>query len=102
MDSIKITITRNCNPDGSGGTVADSVAAVMQDGVLDSILDAFVDKYGEPPQGVSRERWYAVCVRKMVRTRREEYLSQQKIDSAKTEAADEVRTEDEQTVVVEG
>jgi hypothetical protein len=51
MDSIKITITRGCKEDGSGGEVADEASAVlgsMPDGspVLDAIAGAFADAYG--------------------------------------------------------
>lgn len=51
MDSIRITITRDCNEDGSGGTVVDDAAAVlgaMPDGapIVDVLVAAFTDAYG--------------------------------------------------------
>jgi hypothetical protein len=51
MDSIRITITRDCKEDGSGGTVVDDAAAVlgaMPDGtpIVDVLVAAFADAYG--------------------------------------------------------
>jgi hypothetical protein len=51
MDSIRITITRGCKDDGTGGTVVDDAAAIlgaMPDGtpIVDVIVAAFADAYG--------------------------------------------------------
>ena len=51
MDSIRITITRGVNPDGTGGTVVDNAAAIldaMPDGtpIVDVLMAAFADAYG--------------------------------------------------------
>ena len=51
MDSIRITITRDCKEDGTGGTIVDDASAVlgiMPDGVpvLDAVAAAFADSYG--------------------------------------------------------
>lgn len=51
MDSIRITITRGVNADGTGGTVVDDAAAVlgsMPDGtpIVDVLVSAFADAYG--------------------------------------------------------
>lgn len=51
MDKIQITITRNCDAQGNGGTVVDDVAAVlgsMPDGtpIVDALVAAFADAYG--------------------------------------------------------
>jgi ribonuclease I len=50
MDSIRIVITRNCDEQGSGGTVVDNAAAVLgsigQTKVLDALVAAFADAYG--------------------------------------------------------
>lgn len=51
MDSIKITITRGVNEDGTGGTIVDNAVAIldaMPDGtpIVDVIVAAFVDAYG--------------------------------------------------------
>jgi hypothetical protein len=51
MDKIQITITRNCDSQGVGGTVVDDASAVlgaMPDGVpiLDALVAAFADAYG--------------------------------------------------------
>lgn len=51
MDSIRITITRGCNADGTGGAVVDDAAGVLgalPDGtpILDVACDAFADAYG--------------------------------------------------------
>jgi hypothetical protein len=51
MDSIRITITRNVNSDGTGGTIVDDAAAVlgaMPDGtpIVDLLVAAFADTYG--------------------------------------------------------
>lgn len=101
-DSIKITITRDCAADGTGGTVADSVAAVMPDGLLDSILDTFDDRFPGRPAEVSQERWYAVCLRRIASQYREQYLTKQEIESAAAQAADANRADDAAVTVVEG
>lgn len=51
MDSIRITITRDCDNDGTGGTVVDDAAAIlgaMPDGtpIVDVLVAAFADAYG--------------------------------------------------------
>lgn len=51
MDSIRITITRNVNSDGTGGTVVDDATAIlgaMPNGipVVDMLVAAFADAYG--------------------------------------------------------
>ena len=51
MDSIRITITRSVNPDGTGGEVVDNAVAIlgdMPDGtpIVDLIVAAFADAYG--------------------------------------------------------
>ena len=51
MDSIRITITRNCNEDGSGGTVVDNAVAILgampdEIPIVDVIVAAFADAYG--------------------------------------------------------
>lgn len=51
MDSIRITITRGVNPDGTGGTVVDDATAIlgaMPDGtpIVDMLVAAFADAYG--------------------------------------------------------
>ena len=51
MDSIRITITRGLNPDGTGGTVVDDATAIlgaMPDGtpIVDMLVTAFADAYG--------------------------------------------------------
>lgn len=51
MDSIRITITRGCKEDGTGGIVVDDAAAVlgsMPDGtpIVDVLVAAFADAYG--------------------------------------------------------
>lgn len=51
MDSIRITITRDCKEDGTGGIVVDDAAAVlgaMPDGtpIVDVLVAAFSDAYG--------------------------------------------------------
>lgn len=102
MDSIKVTITRDCNPDGTEGTVADSVTAVMPPGLLDSILDTFADRFGPLPDTISRERWYSICLRKIASQYREEYLTRQEIQQAASQAADRNQSDNAQVTVVEG
>lgn len=51
MDKITITITRDCDAQGVGGTVVDNAAAVlgvMPDGtpIVDALVAAFADAYG--------------------------------------------------------
>jgi ribonuclease I len=51
MDSVRIIITKDCNQDGTGGTVVDdatSVLAPLPNGtsLLDTITAAFQDAYG--------------------------------------------------------
>lgn len=50
MDSIKIIITRDVNPDGTGGTVVDSAAAILgsvgETKILDALTAAMDDAYG--------------------------------------------------------
>ena len=51
MDKITITITRECDENGVGGTVVDNASAVlgaMPDGtpIVDVIVAAFADAYG--------------------------------------------------------
>ncbi len=51
MDSIRITIRRGVNQDGSGGQVVDDAAAIlgaMPDGtpILDVLIAAFAETYG--------------------------------------------------------
>lgn len=49
-DSIRIIITRNCNEDGTGGTVVDNAATVLgsigETPVLDAVVAAFAEAYG--------------------------------------------------------
>lgn len=54
MDSVRVIITRNVNTDGSGGTVVDDAAALLQampDGssALDGLMAAFATHYPIPP-----------------------------------------------------
>jgi hypothetical protein len=51
MDSIRITITRGVDSDGTGGTVVDNAVAIldaMPDGtpIVDVLVAAFADSYG--------------------------------------------------------
>lgn len=51
MDKITITITRNCDAQGAGGSVVDNASAVlgaMPDGtpIVDALVAAFADTYG--------------------------------------------------------
>lgn len=45
-DSVRIVITRDCKPDGSGGTIVDDAAVVLPDTVLDTLCAAFSAAYG--------------------------------------------------------
>lgn len=99
-DSIQIIITRNCNDDGSSGVVADSATALLPTGQLDTLLDSFESAYGlhkaDDGNGnlveVSKERNYAVRVRKFS----EEVLSAYVIDQQKKLASDQAKLAVEQ------
>lgn len=65
-DLVRMTIVRNCEPDGSGGQVADQAGIPLPDGLLDEILQSFIHRYGPPPDGVSQERWMIYQVRMFV------------------------------------
>jgi hypothetical protein len=45
-NKIQIIMTTGTDTEGVGGTVVDDSSAVMPDGVIDSLADAFEDAYG--------------------------------------------------------
>lgn len=91
-DSIQIIISRDCNDDGSGGSIAENVKAVLPNGQLDTLLDAFQSAYGlykvDDGNGgmvdVSKERNYTVRLKKFS----EEVLSSYVIEHQKKSAID--------------